>query len=573
MSFFRKFIEKSETKIENSTFLQRFSLSTRLLILVISILIISSGTIGLVSYHQAREMLMETSENRIEREIKVTRERAEYLKLSYINNLEQFNKQFEYGIRAQSVEMIQDGLNADFFHINEDGIMAPFDVSSSSTVQLDKEVIANILEQKQGKMYTDINGEEYVLSFQFLQEIRSVVVIAIPTADYLQGIDGLRGFTLIILATSIIISFLVILFAIKKLTKPLASLRESMRKVSEGDLTQKVPHSSTMPEIISLTKSFNQMMDYMKSLIVEVQSTTTQLTSTSTMLSESSNIVRDNTNQLFRVINIVNEGAEQTASSSDHSMNQFQVIKNNINQVANQINVLDESAEHMNEQAQTGKAHLDDMTDSMHELRNEFMNMNSIIVEMKDQSHEIEGVVKLIQNISEQTKLLALNATIEAARAGEAGKGFAVVAAEVKKLADQTSSATEEIKVPITRMTMISEQISEEANQMSAKMNSHIDVTSNSNDAFQFLLEKIMDTIQKLQDMKLELKELMQLVPEMEQQAENFTSISQETLASTEEIAALSENQLLLVKQNQVISNNLHVISDDLQELSSKFRI
>ncbi|WP_382352485.1 methyl-accepting chemotaxis protein [Lederbergia graminis] len=573
MSFFRNFIEKSETKIENSTFLQRFSLSTRLLILVLSILIISSGTIGLVSYNQAKEMLIETNENRIEREIRVTKERAEYLKLSYINNIEQFNKQFEYGIRAQSVEMIQDGLNADFFHINEDGDMEPFTVSRSSKVSLNNDVIAKILEQKQGKMYQEVNGVEYVLAFQFLQEIRSVVVIAIPTADYLQGIEGLRGFILIILATSIIISFLVILFAIKKLTKPLASLSASMRKVREGDLSLKVPLKSTMPEIISLTKSFNQMMDYMKNLIVEVQSTTTQLSSTSTMLSESSNIVRDNTNQLFHVINIVNEGAEQTASSSDHSMNQFQVIKNNINQVANQINVLDESAEHMNEQAQTGKAHLDDMMDSMHELRNEFMNINSIIVEMKDQSREIEGVVKLIQNISEQTKLLALNATIEAARAGEAGKGFAVVAAEVKKLADQTSSATEEIKVPITRMTMISEKISEEANQMSAKMNSHIDVTSNSNDAFQFLLVKIMDTIQKLQDMKLELKELMQLVPEMEQLAENFTSISQETLASTEEIAALSENQLLLVKQNQEISNNLHVISDDLQELSSKFRI
>src|SRR5690606_40569690 len=91
MSFFRKIIEKSRTKIENSTFLKRFSLSTRLLILVLSILIISSGTIGFISYHQAREMLIETNENRIEREIKVTRERAEYLKLSYINDLEQFN--------------------------------------------------------------------------------------------------------------------------------------------------------------------------------------------------------------------------------------------------------------------------------------------------------------------------------------------------------------------------------------------------------------------------------------------------------------------------------------------------
>src|SRR5690606_35460976 len=147
------------------------------------------------------------------------------------------------------------------------------------------DVIEKILEQKQGKMYTDINDEEYVLSFQFLQEIRSVVVIAIPTADYLQGIDGLRGFILIILATSIIISFLVILFAIKKLTLSWTSLRESMGEVSEGDLTLTILHIATMQDIISLTKSVNRMMDYMKSLIVEIDSTTTQITSAWSMLS------------------------------------------------------------------------------------------------------------------------------------------------------------------------------------------------------------------------------------------------------------------------------------------------
>ncbi|MEC9236531.1 MAG: methyl-accepting chemotaxis protein, partial [Pseudomonadota bacterium] len=67
------------------------------------------------------------------------------------------------------------------------------------------------------------------------------------------------------------------------------------------------------------------------------------------------------------------------------------------------------------------------------------------VVQLEQAGTQISKAVGLINDIAEQTNLLALNATIEAARAGEAGKGFSVVAGEVKNLAQQTSSATDEI--------------------------------------------------------------------------------------------------------------------------------
>src|SRR5690606_40541494 len=136
----------------------------------------------------------------------------------------------------------------------------------------------------------------------------------------------------------------IIFFAIRKLTKPLATLKNVIHKVSEGDLSQLVPIMTTTPEIVSLTKSFNQMMVYMKSLIQEVQMTTDHLANAGVELHNSSEVIRDNTVQLFNTIQVVNQGAEKTAASSERNTSQFQLIKGNINHVVDQVYLINASA-------------------------------------------------------------------------------------------------------------------------------------------------------------------------------------------------------------------------------------
>jgi methyl-accepting chemotaxis protein len=145
----------------------------------------------------------------------------------------------------------------------------------------------------------------------------------------------------------------------------------------------------------------------------------------------------------------LSEVAKQMSDSSTRTNDQAQLVAVTTNQVTTNVGSVAAAAEEMSATVREIAKNANEAAKVATTAVRAADETNKTVAQLGESSSEIGKVIKVITSIAQQTNLLALNATIEAARAGEAGKGFAVVANEVKELAKQTASATEDISQKI----------------------------------------------------------------------------------------------------------------------------
>ncbi|MED4463872.1 methyl-accepting chemotaxis protein [Metabacillus fastidiosus] len=553
--------------------LNKIGLKARLLILVLPLLITSISVVGFTSYSKAKETTMSTIENRLKREVNITYEIVANLAFAYVGDETGLNKRIEKVVLPkQASQLLNDGLAADFFLIQNEKA-APLKISKNTKLKIEKEVINKIKKHNGNLIHVKMDGTAYTIAYQDIQELKGTYLIVVPTEKYMASINELADFTGLIVIVSALIASLALIMLVRSLVKPLSILSSTMLRVNNGNLSENIPINTSVPEIVSLINSYHQMMEQMIKMIKNINLTTADLFTTGEQLKVASEDVLLQNNQLMESIKVVKCGAEQTATSSDENVVTFQQMKNDIQLVLSNMKYLFSSASDMNVSANKGNSRIAEMIDTMDKFEKEFEEMTNTIIGVKDNSITITKVVGIIQSIAEQTKLLALNATIEAARAGEAGKGFAIVAKEVKKLADQSSKATEDINESIRQMESISEKASEEFKSMLVNIKSHLRVANDSRESFDDLMIEIENVNGKLSNMRENLQHLENKLPEIELSAEHFVSVSQETLASAEQMQEISDSQIEQITRTHEMGLKLTDLSTELAGSTKQFKI
>ena len=422
-------------------------------------------------------------------------------------------------------------------------------------------------------------SNEAVTSFEAMQkpleELLNIQIISSENANKTSS-DTYFKFLIFINITfisAIIYSIVTTKVLINKIQKPMVLLADNFNKMATGDLTVAHVNIKNNDEIGDLSTSFNLMLDNLVDIVQKIDTNVELVSSTAEELSAScEETVKALTNVSQNIIEL-SDGASSQLQNTIHTRNSVEAIGEGMNDVNKSIQNVAQLTQTTTVATDKGKESIEETVTKMEDIFSSSKKTAQIVDSLELKSQEIEKIVSLITAITDQTNLLALNAAIEAARAGEHGRGFAVVADEVRKLAEQSNGAANEIQQLIAS---IREEISGANESMSTSLNNvqiGINIANNTKDNFLEIADLITNVAAQAQEISVVISQVNNSTQQVQQAIEGIASVADSTNDQTQTLAASTEQQNATMQEIASSSTVLTNMAEDLQSVVRQFKI
>ncbi|MCX7176288.1 MAG: methyl-accepting chemotaxis protein [Proteobacteria bacterium] len=376
------------------------------------------------------------------------------------------------------------------------------------------------------KFVGEKGAEKIALSEKGFQQRRNIILISL----------------LISLALLVFLAGVLIRQVLHQLGGDPKVVAQVINTLAGGDFSS-LPHQAAVSG--SLLANAHGMQTQLREMIMDVKTQATQLGEMAHRLASSAQQISGNVNQESDAVSNMAATIEEMSVSTTH--------------IADQGGIARRIASDSRSDADQGASVVTKTVEGLIATAQEIERAASEVSRLGEDSLRISGLVDVIKDIADQTNLLALNAAIEAARAGEAGRGFAVVADEVRKLAERTANATQEIN-------QMSAKIGEVANHALSGMDSVVNTTRQGvGDA-----ESAQASLATIQT---NFTNVTQAIDDISAALTEHTAAANDLARSTERVAQMSGENSSAAQGLLHLANDLEAKADQMRSGVDAFKV
>jgi len=359
----------------------------------------------------------------------------------------------------------------------------------------------------------------------------------------------------------------------RRISNPIKKLSGLAEEVANGNLAVELKEINGKDEIADLNHSFKRMIENLRGIVTSVEDSGVRVDQLAKEIESDNDMLTEIVSQIASSTEELTIGSQTIADDLQTTVTVVEEMQRNFTATLEGTKLSAEYGEEAVSAIQIGSNAMKDQQQVVNDNLKAMSVIEQSVQELVEFASEITEMTGIVSNIAKQTNLLALNASIEAARAGEAGKGFAVVAEEVKKLAEQSTSATMKIFDSVSQIkdgvNKVKDSVTEGL-ELVTRQEEAMDITVES---FQLNSEKVQQIAEQLESLNKDMEASQELSIRVMESIENISSITEESAAGSEEIAASTvEQQKNFLTASEKVKA-LRQIADEMKKQLEQFRL
>lgn len=457
--------------------------------------------------------------------------------------------------------------------ITPGGVEITTDETTSFTLA-DNELYSSLLQSKERQVstYSKVNGKEYLLLAARGRVGDTVVYAAIPRSVVEAAARSIGILTIVMVIISCVLAGGIAFSIANKMNHKMKAIFQSIHQASEGDLTAKIVLEGN-DEFTDIANSINEMIGSMHKLVTGFESTVFHVANTVEEVQTASGMINNHVGNINDAIAEIGTGLSRQKDNADDCQQKMDVLSEEIKTVLTEIEKIETVADGNHEMIKNG---IMQMVALSNHSESTIQVTNSVTENVSQLAYKMESIkqfVEIINGISGQTNLLSLNASIEAARAGVAGRGFAVVAEEIRKLADESLVAADQIRETVR---VIEEQMKEttgNATHAHENIEKQAQIIREMNVIFENMGQGMANLMSSVDSICKNIEQVDKNRHLTKKEVENITEVIHETSEFTADMSRRAQELLQSAEAMNGVSGRLMENTQNLEQEMKRFKV